>query len=115
MTFNEYQRKAITTLIKEKHPLILLSRLTLGLVGEAGEVAEAVKKFLRGDYKTTSLKQNFYNLRNKIKKELGDLLWYLAVLADSFDIDLLDVAEMNIKKLQSRKKRNKIKGEGDDR
>lgn len=82
----------------------------LGLVGEAGEVAEKIKKIIRdrnGDYTDEDILE--------IKKELGDVLWYVAVLANEFEISLLDIAKTNIAKLQSRKERGKIQGNGDNR
>ena len=53
--------------------------------------------------------------RETIAYELGDVLWYLSMVAYELEYDLNDVAKMNIEKLASRKKRNKIKGSGDDR
>ena len=50
-----------------------------------------------------------------MKKELGDVLWYVSALARDLDITLEDVANANLKKLEDRKNRNKIKGSGDDR
>ena len=83
---------------------------TLGLVGEAGEVAEKVKKIIRN-------KNGKINQEDKIEiaKELGDVLWYIAELATSLKISLNDIAESNIFKLQDRKKRDVIKSKGDNR
>ena len=50
-----------------------------------------------------------------IADELGDVLWYLAILADDLEVDLEDVAKWNVDKLQRRMKSNKIKGDGDNR
>ena len=108
MNFREYQDEAITTLIKNKNtPVELFARLILGLAGENGEIAEKAKKLLRGDCNMT------FKFKNEIKKECGDLLWYLANLVDFLGLDLEEVAKENIDKLASRKKRGKIKGSGD--
>ncbi len=82
----------------------------LGVAGEAGEVVENVKKVLRDDGRKITTER-----KEAIKKEMGDLLWYLAQLATEFDIDLNDVAEENLKKLRSRKKRGTLHGDGDNR
>ena len=100
MTFDEYQVKAKQTAIYD-HPVIYP---TLGLCGESGEVAEKVKKHLRDG---TSL--------DELKKELGDVLWYLASIASDQNISLNDVALTNVEKLQSRMERCKIQGSGDNR
>ena len=78
---------------------------TLGLVGEAGEVAEKVKKFYR-DNEISS---------DEIVKELGDVLFYVTALANHLGSNLQQVANANIKKLHDTSDRNKIKGSGDNR
>ena len=92
----------------------------LGLAGEAGEVAEKVKKLVRDDL--VPLDENFntarnidYKARRDLALELGDVLWYVAVLADDIGYSLSEIAEMNIDKLSSRKRRGKIAGSGDFR
>jgi len=84
---------------------------TLGLVGEAGEVAEKVKKIIRkGDNSFTE------DQVIEMEKELGDVLWYLAQLATELNLDLSDIAATNIQKLKSRMARGVLhKGEGDNR
>ena len=83
----------------------------LGLVGEAGEVAEKIKKLMRdGDAKFLTDEQ-----KAEIAKELGDVLWYVANLADDIDYDLQQIAEINLNKLRSRKDRDDLKGSGDNR
>jgi len=82
--------------------------LTLGLCSEAGEVAGKVKKRLRGD-------SDDAQLMTDLRLELGDVLWYLAVLADHMGISLESVAEMNIAKLKARVAAGTIKGDGDER
>lgn len=79
---------------------------TLGLVGEAGEVAEKVKKVIRD-------KGNLNQA--ELVKELGDVLFYVAALANHIDSDLETVAVNNLAKLHDRKKRNKLQGSGDNR
>lgn len=82
----------------------------MGLAGEAGEVAEQVKKFMRDDGgKPTEAR------RQKLLLELGDVLWYLAAAANEIDATLDDVADMNIRKLASRQERGVLGGSGDDR
>lgn len=79
---------------------------TLGLIGEAGEVAEKVKKLLRDNTKVD---------RDDIIKELGDVAFYLTALANYFDGSLADVLEVNMDKLNSRQARGTLRGSGDNR
>ena len=83
---------------------------TLGLTGEAGEVADKVKKVIRD-------RQGVFDVetREAIKLELGDVLWYVAQLASEMGYDLNDVAEANLQKLSSRAARGRIGGSGDQR
>lgn len=87
---------------------------TLGLVGEAGELAEKVKKLMR-DKGMFTPDQVTDEIKTEVLKELGDVLWYTAQLATEFQVDLSEVAEMNIAKLQSRMERNVLNGDGDNR
>jgi NTP pyrophosphatase (non-canonical NTP hydrolase) len=108
MTLNEYQQKALTTKGYGAGNNIIYP--TLGLTGESGEVADKVKKVLRdnnGEFTD--------EIKLEIIKESGDVLWYLAALADDLGYTLQEVAQMNIDKLTSRKERNKIAGSGDNR
>jgi NTP pyrophosphatase (non-canonical NTP hydrolase) len=83
---------------------------TLGLAGEAGEVAEKVKKLIRDDNgRLTS------DRRSALKKELGDVLWYVAALCSELELDMGEVAEQNIAKLRDRRNRDAIQGDGDNR
>jgi NTP pyrophosphatase (non-canonical NTP hydrolase) len=109
MDFDKYQKEAKKL---AKYPRIGRNFIypTLGLAGEAGEVAEKVKKIFRDDKNRITKKR-----REEIKKELGDLMWYLAQTATEFGMSLKDIAEDNIKKLNSRKKRGVISGDGDNR
>ncbi|MCA9343017.1 nucleoside triphosphate pyrophosphohydrolase family protein [Candidatus Saccharibacteria bacterium] len=109
MTLNEYQKKALRTAAsKEKHNEFF--HLVLGLVGETGEIAEKVKKLVRDQNSDISKLD-----KKDIEKELGDVLWYVATLADFLDIKLEDIGARNIDKLASRQKRGKLAGSGDNR
>lgn len=109
MTFNEYQLKAKETAIfpDEENRFIYA---TLAMMGEAGEVSEKIKKIWRDKGKVVSDQD-----REEIKKELGDVLWYMSQLAAELKIDFDDVATSNIDKLQSRLQRNVLHGAGDNR
>ena len=102
MTFDEYQEFAKTTAIYSDNAKVVYP--TLGLSGEAGEVAEKVKKNIR-DGKSL----------DGVGLELGDVLWYISALADDLGVTLEEVAQANVDKLQSRMERNKISGDGDNR
>lgn len=102
-TFDEYQTKTGETVEYPEDQAI--EYLALGLNGEAGEVAEKVKKHIR-DGK---------NLDENFAKELGDVLWYLVRLVDELDSDIETVADQNLDKLFDRQERNVIKGDGDNR
>lgn len=109
MTFDDYQNQALKT-ARPKTEKNELFHLLLGLVGESGEIAEKMKKLVR-DHDSDEAKID----RQDIKKELGDVLWYVAVLADYLDIKLEDVADHNVAKLADRQKRNMLSGSGDNR
>jgi NTP pyrophosphatase (non-canonical NTP hydrolase) len=94
MNFNEYQEMAKTTAIYDKKHQILYP--ALGLAGEAGEVANKVKKLIRDGYEKNK------DYRKEISAELGDVLWYIAVLADDIGVKLSDIANNNIVKLKDR-------------
>jgi len=82
----------------------------LGLVGEAGELADKYKKIIRDKGSVISDADNA-----ELVKELGDVLWYVATLARYLGTTLDDVASLNVAKLTDRQQRNLIKGEGDNR
>jgi NTP pyrophosphatase (non-canonical NTP hydrolase) len=82
----------------------------LGLAGESGEVAEKIKKVIRD--KNSEIDEE---TRLALKKELGDVFWYIAALCDEAGLDMEDVAESNIKKLLDRQQRNVLHGSGDNR
>jgi len=109
MDFKEYQEKSRKTAL---YPNIGNNFVypTLGLAGEAGEVAEKIKKVIRD--KNGAIDDETKDL---IKKELGDVLWYVSQLATEIGLSLDDVAEKNIEKLYSRMERGKLHGSGDNR
>lgn len=82
----------------------------LGINGEAGEVAEKVKKIIR-DKNGKMTKQD----KQELAKEIGDVLWYLAVFAHDLGFSLEDIAQQNLDKLKSRKARGVLGGAGDNR
>lgn len=109
ISFNEYQEGAFSTaLYPNKRNNFIYP--TLGLVGEAGEVAEKIKKIIRDDKSIINDEK-----KKEIEKELGDVLWYIAALCTELHLNMEDVAFKNLQKLFSRKDRNKIHGEGDNR
>jgi len=101
MNLDEYQKLAKETDLNNP-----LNYYYLGLAEEAGEVAGLRKRFLRDEGNIDY---------SKLTKELGDVLWYLAMIADKYNISLEEVAVANLIKLSDRKERNMIKGKGDDR
>ena len=107
LTLNEYQEIARTTATYRIDDVIIYP--ALGLASEAGEVAGKVKKVLRDS------NGDFTMHKKAIAKELGDVLWYVATLAEDIGYTLEEVAQMNVDKLQSMKDRNKIHGSGDER
>lgn len=108
MDFNEYQEQAKSFAVFPDG--VEQYYTALGLCGEAGEVAEKVKKIIRDKHGQTTWKD-----AAEIAKELGDVLWYLAMAADAYDYRLDEIAYLNLAKLQSRKKRNLLGGSGDNR
>ena len=109
MTFDEYQKLAGEMAIYPNQGKNLIYPV-LGLTGEAGEVSGKLSKVLRdhggvlGD-----------GHAEEIKKELGDVLWFVAQISTELGVSMKDVAAGNIKKLQSRKERGKLTGDGDNR
>jgi len=109
MQLNDYQKKAAKT---AKYPIIGKRYVypALGLANESGEVLGKIKKVFR-DYDGVISK----DYKIALKHELGDVLWYVAMLAKDLGFKLDDIAKDNIDKLTSRDKRGKIKGDGDNR
>lgn len=110
MNFNDYQKQTLTTAIHHKDELMDKTIWVLGIAGEAGEIVEKWKKIVA--YRDGEINDEDIQ---EIKKELGDVLWYIALLADSLGISLEDVAKLNLEKLASRKARGTQKGSGDNR
>ncbi len=107
--FKWYQERSADTWseINTDHAIVYP---TLGLTNEAGEFAGKVKKIFRDKGGVISEED-----RDALKSELGDVLWYLTQICSLLDLELADVAEANIAKLSSRKRRGKIGGDGDSR
>lgn len=109
MNFNAYQKEARKTAIYPAKDRNIIYP-TLGLCGEAGEVAEKVKKVLRDNA------GHFDKERvEELRKELGDVLWYIANISSELGIKLESVATANLKKLAARKKNGTLRGSGDHR
>lgn len=113
MTFDEYQKQAITTDTyggKGDVMSIAFVNKVLGLVGESGEVADKVKKLQRNNDGAMSEEE-----RQELLKELGDVLWYLSAITHYLGSSLDDVAKHNLEKLFDREARGVIKSRGDNR
>ncbi|MGM0601375.1 MAG: nucleoside triphosphate pyrophosphohydrolase family protein [Candidatus Muiribacteriota bacterium] len=102
MDLNEYQKATAKTLKPECNNK---EYLTLGLNGEAGEVADKIKKIIRGDGL----------LDTGLLYEIGDVLWYVARLSALFRVDLDYIATLNLEKLEQRLSQGTISGSGDKR
>lgn len=109
MNFEEYQKLAKTT---ASYPVVGKGFVypILGLVGEAGEVVNKIKKIFRDDNS-----QLTEDRKKEISKELGDILWYVAQSSTELGLSLDEIAVANIEMLKSRKERNKLHGDGDNR
>lgn len=107
MNLNEYQQAVLETAVYPEEYRIIYP--ALGIAGEAGEVADKVKKVIR-DYGSFTDER-----KREIMKEIGDVLWSCAVLANDLGYSLEEVGIMNIEKLKSRKERGVIGGSGDNR
>ena len=113
MKFNEYQTKAIRFDLVGPTREVMGSGLmekVLGLTGEAGETADKFKKIIRDKGGRISDED-----RLEIVKELGDTLWYASAIAYYLGVPFDDVAQINLKKLEDRRKRDKLSGSGDER
>lgn len=110
MNFSEYQLAAQETAVYPKSTDLPLAYTVAGLTGEAGEVADKVKKIWRDDKSVIS-----EDKRKQIRDELGDVLWYVSAMCSELGLSLNDVADSNIKKLKSRTQRGVIGGSGDNR
>ena len=113
MTFDEYQKQALTTARTDPKYVDTLMDKTIwamGIVGEAGEIIEKWKKMVA--YDKGELTDEFIQ---DMKKELGDVVWYIAVLSNSLGLSFEEVMQHNVDKLKDRKKRKVIMGRGDNR
>jgi NTP pyrophosphatase (non-canonical NTP hydrolase) len=110
MTFDEYQARALTTVISTSDEFKDTLHWVLGINGEAGEIAEKVKKIIR-DQNGEMTDDD----KEELAKEIGDVLWYLAVFAQQLGFTMEDVAKNNLDKLSSRKARGVLGGSGDNR
>jgi len=115
LSFNEYAETAMNTAVYQGSLLYPV----MGLVSEAGEVADKVKKYFR-DYDREVVCDDAEmdinaETRMEIAKELGDVLWYLTAVATDIGYDLDEIAYLNMEKLDSRYQRNALKGSGDNR
>ncbi len=108
MELNDYQKKALETAVYPQDKKIIYP--TLGLTGEAGEVADKVKKVIRDNDQVFDAEH-----KKAIAMELGDVLWYVATLASDLGYSLEEIGQMNYAKLKSRQERNKLNGSGDNR
>jgi NTP pyrophosphatase (non-canonical NTP hydrolase) len=106
---NEYQKLSRRTAMEvhTDHPIVYP---TLGLTNEAGEFAGKVKKIFRDKQGVISEED-----RQELKKELGDVLWYLAQIATELNLSLEEIASSNLQKLADRQARDQLHGEGDNR
>ena len=113
MSFYEYEEAAMNYAIYDNN----LIYPVLGLVSECGEVADKVKKFMRDD--EIEIVDPILDLdadqRKSIALELSDVLWYLTAAAADIGYDLEEIATLNIDKLDSWKRRGRIRGSGDYR
>lgn len=108
MHLNDYQKQARKTAIYPHTGAI--EYLTMGLGSEAGEVAGHVKRILRDDGGVLT-----FTRKMDIIKELGDCLYYIAMISDELEFSLADVAKINGEKLSRRKQQGTLKGSGDNR
>ena len=110
MTFDDYQKQALTTALKSDDEFKDMMHWVLGLNGEAGEVAEKLKKIIRDKNGEISEAD-----KQELAKELGDVLWYLAVFAYDLGVSFDEIAATNLRKLADRQNRNMLRGSGDNR
>lgn len=110
MTFDEYQKQALTTAIHHPDPLMNKTIWAMGVAGEAGEVLEKWKKIVAYKDGVVSAEENA-----ELGKELADIVWYIAVMAEQLGLSFDDIMQQNLEKLKSRKVRGVQKGAGDNR
>lgn len=103
MHLSDYQNDAMTFRLHSADKRYSI----LGLSGEVGELHSLFAKAIRDNNGNVDVQA--------VKKELGDILWFVAAIATDFGFGLGEIAQMNLEKLNSRKNRNKIQGSGDER
>ena len=109
MDMNEYQKLAMKTAIfPQEHKYTYPA---LGLAGEAGEVANKAKKLIRDG----ATEEELIVKLNDIVSELGDVLWYIAAMADACGTSLESIAKSNLYKLAERQRKGTLQGSGDNR
>lgn len=113
MQLDTYQKHAEETAIYPEFSKLLYP--ILGLSGESGELVNKLKKLIRDDNMTIPLHNLPIDKQIQMVDELGDILWYVALIARDLHFSLSAVARRNLAKLKKREKENKLKGEGDDR
>lgn len=111
MNPDEYQVRAAALAIYPEERAI--EYVALGLASEAGEVAGKVKKSIRDGKDWTGEQRE--EMRQKIKAELGDVIWYVSETARQYGFSLTEIMHANISKLEGRKARNTLGGSGDER
>lgn len=109
LNFREYQNAAAQTAIYPNKGNNL-PYVVMGLMGEAGEIANKAKKILRDDKGTITRER-----ADQLFDEIGDVLWYLSMIADELGFSLESIAAENIVKLQMRQKKGTLQGSGDSR
>ena len=110
MTFDEYQKQALTTAYNTHEPLMEKTIWAMGVAGEAGEVVEKWKKIVayqEGKFSKEDV--------DELAKELADVVWYIAVMSHSLGLSFDDIMARNVEKLKSRQERGVIRGRGDNR
>lgn len=122
MTLNDYQQQAMTTCLPESENF---AYMMLNLVGEVGEIAGKVSKYIRkgqANFEGNDLRlysqgddNAAWDRESDLRKEAGDVLWQLAGLCTVMGWDLEDIARQNLSKLADRKRRGVIASEGDNR
>jgi len=112
MNIIEYEQIIAHTAVYPKS--VGLMYCALGLMGEAGEVSEKIKKLVRDtDYLQT--KEYSDEFKESVKKELGDVIWYCTALANELDMGLSEIMLANYEKLIKRRTTNTLHGSGDNR
>lgn len=110
MEMNHYQKESRKTAKYPQEESLPLMYTALGMNGEAGEIADKIKKMLRDDGGVLTDER-----KESLKMELGDVMWYIAQMCTELGFTLEEVAQGNLDKLLSRMERNKINGDGDNR